>query len=29
MVEALEQTGWVQTRVAELIGMPLRTSGRS
>ena len=25
MVEALEQTGWVQTRAAELIGMPLRT----
>jgi transcriptional regulator with GAF, ATPase, and Fis domain len=25
MIEALEQTGWVQTRAAELIGMPLRT----
>ena len=25
MAEALEQTGWVQTRAAELIGMPLRT----
>ena len=25
MQEALEQTGWVQTRAAELIGMPLRT----
>jgi DNA-binding NtrC family response regulator len=25
MVEALESTGWVQTRAAELIGMPLRT----
>ncbi len=25
MLEALEQTGWVQTRAAELIGMPLRT----
>jgi two-component system response regulator AtoC len=25
MVEALEATGWVQTRAAELIGMPLRT----
>jgi two-component system, NtrC family, response regulator AtoC len=25
MQQALEQTGWVQTRAAELIGMPLRT----
>jgi two-component system response regulator AtoC len=25
MIEALEATGWVQTRAAELIGMPLRT----
>jgi two-component system, NtrC family, response regulator AtoC len=25
MLEALEQTGWVQTRAADLIGMPLRT----
>jgi two-component system, NtrC family, response regulator AtoC len=25
MQEALEQTGWVQTKAAELIGMPLRT----
>jgi two-component system, NtrC family, response regulator AtoC len=25
MQEALERTGWIQTRAAELIGMPLRT----
>jgi two-component system, NtrC family, response regulator AtoC len=25
MLEALEETGWVQTRAAELIGMPTRT----
>jgi len=25
MSDALERTGWVQTRAAELIGMPLRT----